>query len=62
MVGSSTAPGDTFGLQKFQYSNPQVLQKVKNHLEGTNFTGITVPVAKATSINKKDVIWDIYNL
>ena len=61
-MGSSTAPGDTFGLQQFKYSNPQVLQKVKSHLEETNFTGITVSVAIATNINKKDAMSDIYNL
>ena len=38
-----TATNDTkFGLQQFQYSNSKVLQKVKHHLEETNFTGITV--------------------
>ena len=33
---------DGFGLQHFLYNNSQVRQKVKGHLEETNFTGITV--------------------
>ena len=33
---------DGFGLQHFLYNNSQVQQKVKGHLEETNFTGITV--------------------
>ena len=30
------------GLHHFQYSHPQLVLTVKRHLEGTNFTGITV--------------------
>ena len=29
-------------LQQFQYNNSQVLQKVKGHLENTDFIGVTV--------------------
>ena len=32
----------SFGLQHFLYNNSKILQKVKGHLEETNFTGITV--------------------
>ena len=36
------AMSDTFGLQQFQYNNSQLVQKVKGHLEETDFNGITV--------------------
>ena len=39
-VGAAT--GDTFGLQQFQYNNFRVPQKVKGHMEETDFNGITV--------------------
>lgn len=32
----------TFGLQHFLYNNSEIHQKIKSHLEDTNFTGITV--------------------
>ena len=39
-LGAATS--DTFGLQQFQYNNSRVPQKVKGHLEETDFNGITV--------------------
>ena len=42
MITTECQRESAFGLQQFQYNNPQVLRKVKGHLEETNFTGITV--------------------
>lgn len=56
-VGAAT--NDTeFGLHQFQYNNSKVLQKVKKHLEETNFTGITVDriIFIATNNNILEII------
>lgn len=39
-AGLTTNP--PLGLQHFMYNNSQIHQKMKGHLEDTNFTGITV--------------------
>ena len=38
------AMSDTFGLQQFHYNNSRVPQKVKAHMEETDFDGITVNI------------------
>ena len=39
------------GLQHFMYNNSQIHQKMRGHLEDTNFTGITVSFSKHVARN-----------